>query len=289
VARYRGGGRVELRSTRSATFTCEKPTLRITSLQLNVSGRARALTARRLATTTEGTNMKAIRRFSAPVALALVSITGACGSSEKDTNPGDKASGGSLPASGGSLSASGGASASGTTSQATGGAPFPFGGFAGTGGTLSKAECLDQHFSDPKLDSACKDCMCECNPTAAAACGDSCWQLSRCVQSSCAGVSTDFACVASACSSFLSGALSAASVASCFSRCRVECGSWFVSGGAGGAASGGAPTAATGGASPSGGAPSEGGRAGSGGSLPATDAGNAGTSSNPAGAGGAGY
>jgi hypothetical protein len=237
--------------------------------------------------------MKAIRGISAPAVLALVSITVACGSSEKDKNPGDgpTSSGGSLSA-GGNSSATGGTSASGATNQATGGAALPFGGFGGlgfgAGGTRTKAECLDQHFSAPELDSACKDCMCECNPTAAASCGDSCWQLSRCVQRSCAGSSTDFACVTSACSSFLSGALSAAALSSCFSGCRVECGSWFASGGAsgaasGGAASGGAPTAATGGASPSGGASS-----GSGGSLPSTDAGNGGTSSD-AGAGGASY
>src|SRR5687767_3008978 len=122
--------------------------------------------------------MKALQLVSMAAAMAALYLMNAC-SGDEDTPA----------ASAGSSGQNTGGKAGAGTSAGTGGAQT-----AGTGASVTTEECLASHFSDPAITSACEDCMCECNATAASACDETCWNLARCIQVSCAGNMSDITC-----------------------------------------------------------------------------------------------
>jgi len=145
-------------------------------------------------------------------------------------------------------SPSNGGSSAGTTaapSGGTGGTGTAVGGTTGgsvVGGTSSvtPAECMTKHFSDPAISTDCKQCMCQCNADLASRCDENCWKLARCVQVSCANNTTDLSCLSSMCGTFLAGAVAAAPLTKCLTQCGpTECASWFAAGETGGTGGGG--------------------------------------------------
>lgn len=177
----------------------------------------------------------------AAASLALACNVTSCGSTEKNAAAaGGRAGTNPNPGAGGSM-------------VSMGGVPnFSVGGFGGftfsLGGALSQAECLGKHLSAPGITSECQSCMCMCNSSAAAACDLNCWELSRCVRASCASA-TDLSCISSSCGQYLSGAIAASLLTTCFSTCGTSCGEWFRAAQVG---AGGSPASPNGGSAGSG-------------------------------------
>jgi hypothetical protein len=160
-----------------------------------------------------------------------------------------------------------GAAASGGSSAGTGTAGTPT---AGTSGSVTTEQCLTSHFSDPAITSTCKDCMCQCNAAAAAACDANCWSLARCIQVDCAGNMADINCATTKCAAFIAGGGAALQATQCLTQCGPSaCQDWFVAapggGGSGaGGDAGGAASGAAGGGTDAAGMSNQGGAGGDG-------------------------
>ncbi len=113
-----------------------------------------------------------------------------------------------------------------------GSAPLDFSGQGAPmdgGADVSVAQCIAE--TSAGLTHACKDCACECKPTAAATCDESCWTFSECVVSNC--TTADFStsagaqCVEDNCNNvkLLPPAIQDAvtSTAECMVACQLEC------------------------------------------------------------------
>jgi hypothetical protein len=70
--------------------------------------------------------------------------------------------------------------------------------------------------------SACRECVCQCNPAAAAACGKDCWALLSCVHDRCGNNGENMGCILKTCASFLGAGRAAKALGMCSNGACVE-------------------------------------------------------------------
>ena len=168
--------------------------------------------------------------------LALSQGLSGCGDDADDTGTSENGveAGSSAAGSGGSSAGAGGSAAG------SGGSSAGAGGRGGSSGSAGAAvdpaavqACVGGHFDG--VDSACAQCMCECDPMASE-CDELCWELANCTYVHCQmtnnqGLSSQTECVLGYCGGYLDSTQGAyaTSLTPCFSQCGSgACVSWWI-------------------------------------------------------------